>query len=374
MKAVQLTTSGDYSSHYQIDDHQQWEREIGMHEGLSLERLHYNDVPDPVPGSGEVLVDIHGCGLNHLDVWAVQSAPSHHRSEPRTPGADIAGVVASVGEGVSTVGPGERVVLHPSIACLNCEYCLTGRDNICESSGGFGGSHDGGLAEYVVAPEWTVIPLPDSISLVDAASLPIVFITTWHMLAARAKVKPGDLVLVNAAGSGVGIAAIQIARLFGAKVLASAGSDAKLEKARELGAVDTINYSTHSLYEEAMRLTDGRGVDIVIDSLSGDLMEQSVEALAKGGRFVNCGCTLGNWARVNVGRMMMREISVLGSVMGTKHEMLETVKHVGQGSLKAVVDRTFPLSQTREAVEYLADRRQFGKVVVVPDSHYPPDE
>jgi len=374
MKAVQLTTSGDYSSHYLIEDHQQWEREIKMHEGLSLERLHYNDVPKPVPGPGEVLVDIHGCGLNHLDVWAVQSAPSHRRSERRTPGADIAGVVASVGEGVSTVNSGDRVILHPSIACLNCEYCLTGRDNICRASGGFGSSHDGGLAEYVVAPEWSVILLPDSVSLVDAASLPIAFMTTWHMLTARAGVKPGNVVLVNAAGSGVGIAAIQIARLFGAVVLASAGSDAKLEKARELGVADTINYCTHSLYEEAMRLTDGRGVDIVIDSLAGDLMEQSVEALARGGRFVNCGCTLGNWARINVARMMSKESSVLGSVMGCKQELIELIRHVERGDLQAVVDRTFPLSETREAVAYLADRRQFGKVVVVPDAHYRPEQ
>ena len=374
MKAVQLTTSGDYFSHYLIDDHSQWEREIQIHQGLSLERLEYNDVLEPAPGHSEVVVEVYGCGLNHLDVWAVKSPPNHKRSEPRTPGADIAGVVKSVGEGVTVASPGDRVVLHPSTSCLNCDLCLTGRDNLCQSKGGFGGSLDGGLQEFVLAPEWTVIPLPDSISLVDAASLPIVFITTWHMLVARAKVKPGDVVLVNAAGSGVGIAAIQIARLFGARVLASAGSDPKLKKAQELGAQDTINYTSNSLHDEAMKLTEGRGVDIVIDSLAGDLMEQSVEALAPGGRLVNCGCTLSNWARVNVGRMLMKETSVLGSVMGCKQELIDCVRHIDQGNLKAVVDRTFPLSQTREAVEYLADRRQFGKVVVVPDAHYPPVE
>ena len=154
---------------------------------------------------------------------------------------------------------------------------------MCPAKYSLGSSWDGGLAEYVVVPEWNAIPLPDSISLVDAASLPIVFITTWHMLVARARVRPGDTVLVNAAGSGVGIAAIQIARLFGATVLASAGSEPKLQKARELGAEGTFNYSTHSLYEEVMRLTGGLGVDIVIDSLAGDLMEQSVEALAPEG-------------------------------------------------------------------------------------------
>ncbi len=261
MKAAQLTTSGDYFTHYLIDDHETWEKEIRIHEGLSLERLEYRDVADPVPGPGEVLVEVGGCGLNHLDVWAVQCPPSHRRPEPRIPGADIAGTVKSVGEDVTAVGHGDRVILHPSLPCLNCNFCLTGRDNLCQSKGGLGGSHDGGLAEYTLVPQWNAVPLPDSISLVDAASLPIVFLTTWHMLVARAKVSPGDTVLVNAAGSGVGIAAIQIAGLFGARVLASAGSEPKLQKARELGADEVINYTTHSLHDEAMKLTDGRGVD-----------------------------------------------------------------------------------------------------------------
>lgn len=370
MKAIQLTGSGDYASHYLIDDHEQWERDIRMHDGLSLERLAYGDVVKPAAGPGEVVVEVHGAGLNHLDVWAAQSAPSHQRSEPRIPGSDIAGIVESVGDNVMSLQPGSRVVLHAMIACGNCRMCLTGRDNACLDPGSYGSTHDGGLAEYVVARESTAIALPDSISMVDAATLPVAYMTAWHMLVARAKVQPGDVVLVNAAGSGVGIAAIQIAKLFGAMVLTSAGSDAKLEKARALGAKETINYSKDSLYREAMRLTDDQGVDIVIDSLSGDLMEQSVEALAKGGRLVNCGCTLGNWARVNMGRLMAREASVLGSVMGCKQELIEVVREVAQGRLKAVVDQTFPLSQTAEAVAYLADRKQFGKVVVVPDRHY----
>ena len=306
MKAIQLTRSGDYASHYLIDDHEQWEREIRTHDGLSLERLEYNDVSKPVAGPGDVVVEVHGAGLNHLDVWATQSAPSHRRSEPRVPGSDIAGVVESVGEGVTSTHQGDRVILHSMIACRNCQMCLTGRDNACLHPGSYGSTHDGGLAEYIRARESTVIPLPAPISMVDAASLPVAYMTAWHMLVARAKVQPGDVVLVNAAGSGVGIAAIQIAKLFGAVVLTSAGSDAKLEKSRVLGADETINYGTHSLHQEAMRLTNNRGVDIVIDSLSGDLMEQSVEALAKGGRLVNCGCTLGNWARINIGRLMSK--------------------------------------------------------------------
>ena len=319
-----------------------------------------------------MLVEVAGCGLNHPDVWAVKSLRSHRRSEPRIPGVDVAGVVRSVGNGVTSVGPGDKVVCHPVIVCRDCNFCLTGRDNLCGSKGTLGTTRDGGLAEYAVVPEWNVIPLPESISLVDAASIPGSFVTTWHMLVARVHVLPGDIVLVNGAGGGVGIAAIQIARLFGARVMASAGSEPKLQKARDLGASDCINYTTHSLYEEVMRLTEGRGVDIVIDSLSGDLMEQSVEALAPGGRLVNCGCTLGNWARINVARMLGKETTIMGSTLGCKHELIEVLRHVSRGNLRAVVDRVFPLSQTREAVAYLADRRQFGKVVVVPDSHYKP--
>ena len=369
MKAVQLTESGDYFTHYMIDDPEEWQRDIRMHDGLSLERLEYNDVPKPEAGPGEVVVEIRAAGLNHLDVWAVQCPPAHERSEPRIPGADISGVVDTVGEGVTSVAPGDRVVLHPGLPCRNCRMCLVGRDNNCLNLGSYGSTCDGGLAEYVRTNEWSLIPLPESISFVDAASLPIAFMTAWHMLIGRAKVQPGDRVLVNAAGSGVGIAAIQIAKLFGAVVLTSAGSDAKLDKAVSLGADKTINYTTHSLYEEAMRLTGDEGVDIVIDSLSGNLMEQSVEALAKGGRLVNCGCTLGNWAKINVARMMSKESSVLGSVMGCKQDTIDVIREVARGHLKPVVDRVFPLSRTREAVAYLADRKQFGKVVVVPDAH-----
>ena len=233
---------------------------------------------------------------------------------------------------------------------------------------------DGGLAEYALVPEQSIIPVPDNVSLIDAASMPIIFMTVWHMLVTRARVQPGDTVLVNAAGSGVGIAGIQIAKLFHARVIASAGSDLKLEKARKLGADDVINYTTSSIKEEVKRLTDGYGVDIVVDSLSGNLAEESIEALAVGGRFVNCGCTLGNWATVNVARMLFKETSVLGSVMGTHRELVECLRLVSEGKLRAVIDQVYPLSQVKDAVSYLLERRVFGKVMVVPDSQYPPSE
>ncbi len=374
MQAVQLLTSGDYGSHYLIDDQEQWEEEVRIKEGLGLERFEYNEVPKPEPGAGEVVVSIRACGLNHLDAWAAKAPRFATREKPVIPGADIAGVISEIGKGVTSVKLGQRVMIHPSVICFKCSFCLTGRDNLCQNKTTFGGTRNGGLAEYVLAPEWNVIPLPDSVSIIDAASLPIIYMTVWHMLVTRARVKPGDTVLVNAAGSGVGIAGIQIAKLFHARVIASAGSDAKLGKAKRLGADEVVNYSTQNLQQEVMRVTNNHGVDIVVDSLSGNLAEQSIEALAVGGRFVNCGCTLGNWARINVARMLAKETSVLGSVMGTKQELIESLKLVSDGHLKAIVDKVFPLSQTREAVAYVADRKQFGKVMVVPDAHYPPTE
>ena len=374
MQAVQLLTSGDYGSHYLIDDQEEWEKEVRIKEGLGLERFEYKEVPKPEPGPGEVVVSIRACGLNHLDAWAAKAPRFATREKPVIPGADIAGVISEVGKGVTLVKPGQRVMIHPSVICFKCQFCLTGRDNLCQNKTTFGGTRDGGLAEYVLAPEWNVIPLSDSVSIIDAASLPIIYMTVWHMLVTRARVKPGDTVLVNAAGSGVGIAGIQIAKLFHARVSASAGSDNKLEKAKRLGADEVVNYSTQNLQQEVMQVTDNYGVDIVVDSLSGNLAEQSIEALSVGGRFVNCGCTLGNWARINVARMLAKETSILGSVMGTKQEMIESLKLVSDGHLKAVIDKVFPLSKTREAVAYVADRKQFGKVMVVPDVHYPPTE
>ena len=374
MKAVQLTTTGDYMSHYMVDDHESWKEEVRVHEGYGLDRFEYREIPRPTPGLGQVVVQIKACGLNHLDAWAAKAPRTAIREKPITPGADMAGVIDEVGPGVTACSVGDRVMVYPGVKCNRCRYCLTGRDNLCPDKPGFGSGWDGGLAEYALIPEQSIIPVPDNMSLIDAASLPIIFMTVWHMLVARARVQPGDTVLVNAAGSGVGIAGIQIAKLFHARVIASAGSDAKLEKARKLGADEGINYSTSSIKEEVARLTDGYGVDIVVDSLSGNLAEESIEALAVGGRFVNCGCTLGNWATVNVARMLFKETSVLGSVMGTHRELEECLRLVSEGKLRAVIDQVYPLSQVRDAVAHLLERRVFGKVMVIPDSQYPPTE
>jgi NADPH:quinone reductase-like Zn-dependent oxidoreductase len=370
MKAVQLT-SGDYLAHYLVDDPATWDAEIRVHPGLGLERLEYREVPDPRPGPGEVLVEVGGCGLNHLDVWAVKSPRGHRRSEPRIPGADVAGVVRAVGPGVRTRAVGDRVVLFPFVACGQCYACASGRGNLCEARGAsFGSSRDGGLAEYTTAPEANALPIPGRLSVTDAAAVPIAFLTAWHMTVTRAQVRPGETVLVHAAGSGVGMAAIQVARLLAARVLVTAGADAKIRAAMALGAEAGIDYRTDAWPEEVRRLTGGRGVDVVIDSLCGAVLERSAELLAPGGRLVTCGCTLGNWARLNVARLLSREVAVMTAVLGTRREFLDVLRQLDAGTLRPVVDRVFPLSRAREAVAHLADRAQFGKVVVVPDARY----
>jgi NADPH:quinone reductase-like Zn-dependent oxidoreductase len=368
MKAVQLTTSGDYLAHYLVEDPDAWEAGIRMHPGVSLERLEYREVADPVPAANEVLVEVGACGLNHLDVWAVKSPRAHQRSEPRIPGADIAGIVTALGPGVRTVSVGQRVVLFPFVSCRHCPACLSGRDNLCETRGtSFGSSRDGGLAEFTTAPEWNAVPIPASLSVRDAASLPVAFLTAWHMVVTRASVRPGETVLVNAGGSGVGVAAIQIARLCGARVVTTAGSEEKIRAAVGLGTEAGFDYRAASWQEEIKRFTRNREVDVVIDNLGGRMLEESVELLAPGGRLVNCGCTLGNWTRLNVGRLLSRETTVMTAVLGTRREFLDMLRQVEVGALRPVVDRVFPLSQTREAVAYLANRAQFGKVMVVPD-------
>jgi NADPH:quinone reductase-like Zn-dependent oxidoreductase len=225
---------------------------------------------------------------------------------------------------------------------------------------------NGGYAEYVKVPEVNIVPIPDHISFEEAAAFPLVFLTAWHMLVTRAGVRPGETVLVLAAGSGVGMAAIQIAKLFGARVLATAGTDAKLQKAKELGADDVINHSTQDLLQEVKRLTDRRGVDIVIEHVGTAVFEKCVLSLAPGGRLVTCGVTSGYEARLDIRYLFSRQLSLLGSFMGSKGELLEAFAFFVQGRLKPVIDRTFPLTEAAAAQRLMEERGHFGKILLLP--------
>lgn len=337
-----------------------------LHQPGSADNYTYEDAPDPVAGAGEVLVRVKAVALNHLEAWAAKAPPSVTYDEPRILGADVSGIVETLGEGVRSTEPGDQVILHPGVSCGVCEMCLDGRDNVCPQYRLLGQGRHGGLAELVSVPAANVFRKPAALSFEEAASIPLVFTTALHMILTRAHLRFGETVLVNAAGSGVGVAAIQVAKLHGAHVIASASSAEKLDKARALGADDVINYTTHDLADEARRLTGGRGVDMVVENVGAEIMEKSIKALARNGRVVTCGATAGNNATFNVSRFFLSQQTIYGSFMGTKAEMLHYAPCFEDGRLKAVVDAVFPLRDIRQAVNRMLQREQFGKIVLVP--------
>jgi NADPH:quinone reductase-like Zn-dependent oxidoreductase len=339
---------------------------VRIHQPGNVDNYVYEDAPDPVAGPAQVLVRVKAVALNHLEAWAAKAPSSVRYDSPRILGADVAGIVEAVGPGVTSAAAGQEVMLHPGVSCGVCERCLDGTDNLCAQYRLLGQGRDGGMAELVAVPAANVFAKPANLSFEEAASIPLVFTTALHMILTRAHLRYGETVLVNAAGSGVGVAAIQIAKLHGARVLASAGSDAKLEKARELGADECINYSTHDLAEEARRLTGGRGVDMVVENVGAEIMEKSIRALARNGRVVTCGATAGNDATFNVSRFFLSQQTIYGSFMGTKAELLRYMPSLADGRLKPVVDAIFPLKDARDAVARMLHREQFGKIVLVP--------
>jgi len=328
------------------------------------EVLEYTDVPEPQIRANEVLVRVKACALNHLDIWARGGLPGIEIPLPHILGNDVAGVVKQVGELVTWVKAGDEVMVQPGVSCGHCEACLSGNDNFCREYDIIGYRRDGGYAEFVAVPGVNIVPKPSQRSWEEAAALPLVAVTAWHMLVTRANVQPGETVLVHAAGSGVGSIAIQIAKLRGARVLTTASSDEKLAHARELGADETINYTNSDWPKEVRRLTDRRGVDVVVEHTGAATWPGSIASLKPGGRLVTCGATSGFDARTDLRQVFYRNLNILGSFMGSKAELLEAMKFVEQRKIRAVVDRVLPLSEARQAHELIENRAQFGKIVL----------
>jgi len=328
------------------------------------EVLEFTDVPDPEPRSNEVLVRVRSCALNHLDLWVRAGLPNVAIPLPHIPGSDVAGEIAKIGSEVTTVRVGQKVVLAPGVTCGKCAACISGQDNRCRQFTNLGYLIDGGCAEFVRVPEVNCLPCPENLSFEEAAAVPLVFQTAWHMLIARAQLTPGEDVLVLGAGSGVGSAAIQIAKFFGARVIATAGSDEKLTKARELGADHTINHKSQKIRDEVRRITNKRGVDVVFEHVGTATWDDCLASLAPAGRLVTCGATTGYDAKLDLRFLFSRQLSLLGSYMGVKSELHTIMKLVAGGRLKPVVDRTFPLAEAAAAHDYLETGRQFGKVVL----------
>lgn len=337
---------------------------IRFHEFGGAEVLKHEDVPEPALRHDQVLVRVKACALNHLDLWVRRGLPGVKL--PHINGSDISGDVAAVGDYVTGVEVGNRVLLAPMVSCGHCQQCLSGQQSLCREFAVIGYGTDGGNAELIAVPRENVIPIPASLTYDEAASVPLVFLTAWHMLVTRCRVKPGDFVLVLGGGSGVGSAAIQIANLFGARVIATAGTEAKLEQSRELGAHYTVDHYKQKISEEVRKITAKAGVDIVFEHVGAATWEESVRSLKPGGCLVTCGATTGPEARFDLRVLFSRQLSFLGSYMGTMGELHEVLKHVFSGKLRAVVDKTFPLREARAAHERLEKGEQFGKVVLNP--------
>lgn len=329
------------------------------------EVLEYTDVPEPSIRADEVLIEVKACALNHLDVWTRGGLPGIKIPLPHILGNDIAGVVREVGALATWVNPGDEVMVQPGVSCGHCVECLHGRDNFCRDYDMLGYRRAGGYAELVAVPAVNVIPKPQRLSWEEAAALPLVTVTAWHMLVTRAQVQPGEDVLVHAAGSGVGSIGIQVAKLRGARVIATAGADDKLEKAKELGADEVINYRNEDWPKEVKRLTDRRGVDVVFEHTGAATWAGSIASMKNNGRLVTCGATSGYDAQTDIRQIFYRHLTILGSFMGTKAELLEAMKFVERGLIRPVVDQRMPLAEARRAHELMEDRAQFGKLVLM---------
>src|SRR5205807_7740100 len=316
------------------------------------------------PRKDQVMVRVRACALNHLDVW-VRKGLSGVKL-PHILGSDIAGEVVEVGEYISGFKAGQRVLLAPMHFCGRCAKCVAGLQNQCREFTVLGNGVDGGYCELIAVPARNVIPIPDSFDFNQAASVPLVFLTAWHMLVGRAGIRPGQTVLVLGASSGVGIAAIQIAKLFHARVITTAGDETKLEKAKALGADHGINHYKQKISEEVRKITQKEGVDIVVEHVGAATWDESIRCLKTAGTLVTCGATTGAEVKIDLRHLFARQLRLLGSYMGAMAELNEVLGHVFAGMLKPVLDRAFPLSEIRAAHEYLERSQMFGKVVVNP--------
>jgi NADPH:quinone reductase-like Zn-dependent oxidoreductase len=335
-----------------------------IHEFGGPEVLRYEDVPDPKPRKDQVLISVKACAMNHLDLWVRKGLPGVKL--PHILGSDIAGEVVEVGEYVTSVKAGQRVLLAPMHFCNHCGQCTSGRQNQCREFTVLGNGVDGGNCELMAIAEVNVIPIPDSLGFNEAASVPLVFLTAMHMLAGRASIRPSHTVLVLGANSGVGIAGIQIAKLYNATVITTAGDERKMQKARELGADHVINHYQQKIGDEVRKITNKEGVDIVLEHVGAATWEESMKSLKPGGTLVTCGATTGPNVSLELRFLYSRQFNVLGSYMGTMGELHEVLKHVFSGKLKPVVDRTFPLKEIRAAHEYMEQSQMFGKIVLNP--------
>jgi NADPH:quinone reductase-like Zn-dependent oxidoreductase len=330
------------------------------------EVLGYEDAPDPRPGTGEVLIEVRATSINHVDLFLRRGMPGVKIPLPKIAGSDAAGTIREIGPGVTGLKIGDRVTINPSISCGRCEFCAAGFGSQCSSFTMVGEHVDGAYAELLRVPAHIVLPIPPSMSFEDAAAAPLVFVTAWSMLIGKGKLQPGEDVLILGAGAGVGTAAIQIAKLAGCRVIATASSDDKLEKARNIGADILINYKNEEFDKRVRDITARRGVDVVVDYIGNDTWVRSLRSARKGGRILTCGATTGFAPQTDLRHIFYRQLQILGSTMGSHREFLDVMKCVFRGQLKPVIDQVLPLAEARRGHERIESRQVFGKIVLTP--------
>lgn len=338
---------------------------VRFHQQGPPEVLQYGEAPDPDLGPNDVRVRVRACSVNHLDIWV--RTVTANVSLPHIPGADAAGEVLDVGAGVTSVARGQRVVIYPGLYDGTCRYCLAGEQSTCEHFGLVGRQTDGTYAEIVAVPAANVVPISGTLSWEAAAALPLAFVTAWHLLITRARLRAGETALIVGASGGLGTAAVQIAKAAGATVIATAGTEEKMERLIELGANAVIVYTQQDIADAARHLTEGRGVEVAMESVGPATFEKSVRSLARGGRLAICGATSGAAASFDIRYLYERQLSIIGSMLGTPVELQQVLRLAEQGVLAPVIDQVLPLSEAAEAHRRLEAGEVFGKIVLVAD-------
>jgi len=339
---------------------------VVFHQHGSPEVLHYEDVPDPTPSRGEVLIEVKAASINHIDIFLRRGMPGIKVLMPKIIGSDASGVIRQVGPEVQELSAGQRVTINPGISCGHCEFCTAGFGSQCLSYAMVGENTDGSYAQLLKVPAHIVLPIPDSLSFEEAAAAPLVFLTAWSMMVTKGNIRPGEDVLILGAGAGVGTAAIQIAKMAGCRVYATASSQEKLEHAKLLGADFLINYKTEEFDKKIHDLTNKRGVDVVVDYIGADTWVRSLRSARRGGRVLTCGATTGFAPQTDLRQIFFRQVQVLGSTMGSHREFLDVMKCVFRGQLKPVIDRVLPLAEAAKGHELIEQRAVFGKIVLTP--------
>lgn len=343
---------------------------VAFSEQGDIDVLQYQDIPIPSLDTDEILVKVKSCSVNYLDIHARRDRPEIKRklqetSTPHILGSDIAGEIVDISEEHPELAIGNRVLLAPCIPCGVCDDCINGFENLCATQQLLGFQTDGGYAEYVKAPVINAIQIAETLSFVEASALPIAYLTAWHMLITRAQLRGGEDILILGAGGSVGSAGLQIAKLFGSRIFATASTYEKLVRAREFGADVTINYAEVDFSEAILEETKGRGVDVVLEHVGAATWDKSINSLAKNGRLVSCGVTTGNIGEINIRKMYQKQLTIMGSALGTTKELRQLVHLAEQRRLIPIIDRTIPLQQAAEAHQLMESRKNFGKVCLI---------